>query len=133
MLFVCTGNTCRSPLAEVYLKKLRPAWEVGSAGVQAEEGRPASRLAREVAEAEDLDLSHHRSRSLEVCTGPYDGIWVMSPRHLSALPSKEAELLSTLAGESRSIRDPYGGDLVDYQRAFGDIKRCVDALARLEV
>src|SRR5690606_14203652 len=67
LLFVCTGNTCRSPLAEAVARReiARRGWHnvaVRSAGVAAEPGSPATEEAVIAAAELGLDLSQHRSR-----------------------------------------------------------------------
>jgi L-threonylcarbamoyladenylate synthase len=69
ILFVCTGNTCRSPMAEAALKVLlskeRPGmYEIISAGTGAATGFPATMYAAEVVKVWNADLSHHRSTQL---------------------------------------------------------------------
>lgn len=67
LVFVCTGNVCRSPMAE-YLMRRRlgssPQWTVTSAGLSAMPGMPASRNAVTVLEELGVDLTPHRSRQL---------------------------------------------------------------------
>src|SRR3954469_25122937 len=69
LLFVCTGNTCRSPLAEGIARAeiARRGWrnvEVASAGLSARNGEAATREAVVVARREGIDLSGHASRRL---------------------------------------------------------------------
>ncbi len=69
ILFVCSGNTCRSPLAEAVLKRMaedagRGDIEVSSAGTQAWDGSPASDGSMLVGMERGLELSAHRSRQL---------------------------------------------------------------------
>jgi protein-tyrosine phosphatase len=70
VLFVCTGNLCRSPMAEASLRHELEARdcdgiEVASAGTWAAMGEPATDEAIMVCEAQGIDLSQHRSRPLE--------------------------------------------------------------------
>jgi protein-tyrosine-phosphatase len=67
LIFVCTGNTCRSPMAEGLLKQLLGpdcGWQISSAGVHAGNGAPASTGAVEALRMRGIDLSGHRSRRL---------------------------------------------------------------------
>ncbi len=67
VLLVCTGNTCRSPMAEALLRQCLPPgadWETASAGLSAFPGMPASDEAIAALRETDIDLTSHRSRSL---------------------------------------------------------------------
>ncbi|MBL7076720.1 MAG: low molecular weight protein arginine phosphatase [Kiritimatiellae bacterium] len=67
VVFVCTGNVCRSPMAEYLLRAhpaLGPGWDVCSAGLAAGFGIPASREAVDVMREKGIDISAHSSRPL---------------------------------------------------------------------
>ena len=91
VLFVCTGNTCRSPMAEVVFRDLVDSrgWtnvEVASAGVFASPGAPASRGALDAVQRRGLDLEHHRARLLDVdLAEAADLILTMTAGHRDAL------------------------------------------------
>lgn len=134
ILFVCSGNTCRSPLAEAIARRLienagRKDIEVASAGTSAWEGSPASDGALLVGMERGLDLSTHRSRPLTAqLLRESDLVLVMSPSHLSHVkeidPGARAHLLSgfTSGGEGRAIKDPFGGDLAGYRETVDDLE-----------
>ena len=67
ILFVCTGNTCRSPMAVGFLRKLAgpDAYKILSAGTAAAEGVQPSLYAKEVMREEGIDISDHRSKMLD--------------------------------------------------------------------
>ena len=88
ILFVCTGNTCRSPMAEgalrVLLDKERPGRAVvKSAGISAASGFPATMYGAEAAKMWDVDLSAHQSQALtKTLIEGADLILGMSPEHV---------------------------------------------------
>ena len=135
ILFVCSENTCRSPLAEAIAKRLvaasgRTDIEVSSAGTQAWDGSPASDGSLLVGMERDLDLSGHRSRQLtRDIVMENDLILVMAPSHLARVkelnPGANAHLLSGFAsGESagQTVQDPFGGDLEAYRETADDLE-----------
>lgn len=121
LLVVCTGNTCRSPMAVSLLRDrlqaagLAGSVQVGSAGVHASAGRPASREALVVMAARGLHLGDHCSQPLTPqLLDAADLILVMEQEHrhtiLAQAPEAAAKvrLFSWLSGEEIDIDDPCG-------------------------
>jgi len=122
ILFVCTGNTCRSPMAEAICKVLlarrlgctvpeleEKGFVIRSAGVAATNGVPAAAHAIEVVRALGGSLEHHRSRKVAGnLVRQADCIFAMTGDHLDALLDAFPEV------EHRAfLLDPIGGDVAD--------------------
>jgi protein-tyrosine phosphatase len=127
ILFVCTGNTCRSPMAAALMNKLLREHGITdiiaeSAGLAAAEGECASANAVKAALEAGADLRSHRSRSvrkeiLESC----DEIIALSPSHKAALEAVYPSAAGKIKLLGSGIGDPYGGDLAVYQKCRDEI------------
>jgi protein-tyrosine-phosphatase len=140
VVFVCTGNTCRSPLAEALAR--RAAQQRGidatfaSAGIGAALGSPATDGAILVGLERDVDLSRHRSRPLLPAAITNDTIILaMASAHVAGIrsiaPRARVYLLDEYGSHgssSHQVADPYGGDLDDYRKAADTIETMLDAV-----
>lgn len=145
ILLVCTGNTCRSPMAAGILRKMLAevritGVDVQSAGTAALEEMPATELAVKTASDWGVDLSGHRSRPVteELAAGA-DLILTMTPEHREEIllhdPSagEKTFLLKSFPERVKNdpafwVRDPIGGGAAEYQRSFLEIE---EALRRI--
>ena len=139
ILLVCTGNTCRSPMAEAILRDmLAKKWglsadmlaeagcQVSSAGLYGLEGAPASDGALRAMEQRGLDLSRHIARAVDVgMLQRADHVWVMCQHHLQGVTAMVPSLRDRarlLAGEEE-IDDPIGQSQERYNQ-------CAETLAQ---
>jgi protein-tyrosine phosphatase len=143
ILFVCTGNTCRSPLAEAAWRALpddlRSQATVGSAGIRAATGEPAAAHGVAIARNWQVDMQGHRSRRLTlqmveaadlICTMSVDAAQWLKAEY----PGCGATICSlgefSTNDRSYDIEDPYGGSPTDYEQAASHIRDSVTCLAQ---
>ncbi|MCI9625274.1 MAG: low molecular weight protein arginine phosphatase [Clostridia bacterium] len=131
VLFVCTGNTCRSPMAEGLLRENCDICEVLSAGIHALDGSPASENAVRVMQSRGIDISGHRAATVTASVmQEADVVLTMTSAHKQALQQlfpeamEKIDTLGEFVGLDAEIPDPYMGDSRVYSA-------CADVLARL--
>ncbi len=144
ILFVCTANICRSPVAEaLFADWLRrqglpgpdqpDGWRVASAGTWAQAGAPATDYSREILAEQGLDLAAHRAQRVE---GPLveqaDLVLCMTRSHAEALRAEFPQyaarilLMSSLGGFSYDVPDPYGGPRRGYEEMVKELRDLVE-------
>jgi len=133
LIFVCTGNTCRSPMAEGLLRDLLPAdseWEISSAGVCAAEGWPVSEHSVDALREKEIDIANSTSTTLTpALIDDADLLVTMTEGHrqavLAAVPESEDKvfLLKSfgVAKCAADIYDPVGEALDVYRRVRDEI------------
>lgn len=139
VLIVCSGNTCRSPLAEVVLRQLladagRTDITVSSAGTGAYDGAPASEGSYLVALEVGLDLTPHRARLLTPeLVADADLILTMGHGHVTRVETLggagKVHLLGSYAGEGpeADVKDPWGGEVEEYRDTLAQLRRMLEA------
>ena len=112
ILVICTGNICRSPIAERILRKIFPTKKIDSAGVGAMVGYPADDAASNVANIHNVSLQGHKAQQFTSnLASHYDLILVMEKKHIEDVSriAPEARGKTMLLGQwiNKSIPDPY--------------------------
>lgn len=137
ILFVCTGNTCRSPMAAALMNKIAENNDLDisadSAGIYADAGEPASDEAIAVMSDYGIDLSSHSSRNItDNMIAESDLILTMTEGHkmmTSALAPDKIFTICEFAGYDGDIIDPFGGDVEEYEETAEAIYDCLTEIA----
>jgi len=143
ILFVCTGNICRSPMAEGIMKKKLKLMKirdiaVSSAGISVFNSSKASEKAVEISKQGEVDISEHKARAIdEDIVERADMILVMDSIQKEELltnfpkSSNKIYFLGSFLNENeeeREILDPYGLSIYNYRLCFGELNMAIEGL-----
>lgn len=139
ILFVCTANICRSPMAAgIFAEEARKRgdadrYSVSSAGTWAKNEEPATGNAQSVMAHQGLSLRDHRARTIDQeMLADADLVLVMTKHHLDALVAEFPEtrskihMLSELVELQYDVGDPYGGSLGEYQLCAAELSQLIE-------
>jgi protein-tyrosine phosphatase len=131
VLFVCTANVCRSPMAEYLFKSklarmgIEHLWRVESAGTWALRAQPAASIAVELLSLRGINMDGHRSRGVSrEMLASFDLILTMEKGQKEALQVEFSEhkdrifLLTELVEGCEDIEDPIGGSQLDFENTI---------------
>jgi protein-tyrosine phosphatase len=139
ILFVCTGNTCRSPMAQGLAKLyLAEEFKIYSAGINAFEGEHISKNASEVLKKKKIDQGKHRAvRLTKKMLDSADYVFTMTKSqevYLSNLYPEMRDKITALGswlGSEKEITDPWGGSLEVYHHCLLELDEMMEALAAI--
>jgi len=133
LIFACTGNTCRSPMAEAIYRNLEKVSEmkVSSRGLVVLFSEPLNPKAEIVLKKHDLELNNHVAKGLKASDLEESTlILVMTASQkrkvMELYPEvKDVYTIKEFAGEIGDVVDPYGGTLMDYEECYIELGRLV--------
>lgn len=132
IIFVCTGNTCRSPLAEGIAKSKMPNIEFASRGIYAMDGHPISYNSQHIGLAEGLTIPSY-STKFAASDLSADLILTMSNSHKLTLcqmynNTENVFTINEYVGTAGEVSDPFGGTIADYREIYNELNCLIDRL-----
>ena len=120
ILLVCTGNICRSPLAEGLLRQHLPQLRIYSAGLAAVLGQPATEQTQALALAAGADIATHRAQQINAFLVQYAQLILVAEQRQrqdieKQYPTSRGRVFRICEASQQDIPDPYLGDAPRYQ------------------
>lgn len=142
VMFICTGNTCRSPMAQGLLEKMakdrEKQIEVYSCGTHAINGNTASSHAIEVMEKRGIDLTKHRATNIKDANiYNMDYIFCVTQNHkdyvLQLYPELKGKVYTIKeylknVDKNQDIKDPWGYDVHTYEEVAQELENCIESM-----
>ena len=133
ILFICTGNTCRSPMAEaIFRHKTNNRFEVRSAGIFAHDGSSASAHSIEILKNQSIPMDHKSKQLTTELVAWSDLILTMGNSHKQMIEQRYPKAIEKVfslkeytLNSKADIADPYGGTLNDYEKTFNEIEKAI--------
>lgn len=128
VLFVCTGNTCRSPLAEKILKDLRPDIAVRSAGTHAVNGDAISGKSKQILLQMALETEHQAKKLDQADIDWANEVYVMTKVQVQELQMRfpnSSSKIKLVTDDNSDIPDPYGGSIEQYEITYYELKSAI--------
>ena len=137
VLFVCTGNTCRSPMAQAIFNQYAPeGFVASSAGITAFDGKDVSENSRIALGELSISIDHRSEKLCRAHLEEYDYIVGITSDHARVIASLFPEFKDKIFAFPVDVSDPYGGDIILYRRCrdkiLDGVKKIIGALANEE-